>query len=54
MTCERVVFAEEKTLDHHIKLVALGDVDETLLMALENYIQRQRMRLCATPKPETN
>jgi len=48
---ERVVFIEEGAPGQHIKLIASGIIDEFMLDALENYIQRQKRRL---KKPEEN
>jgi hypothetical protein len=45
MEGERVVFAEESDPQRYIKLVASGDIDETLLDALSDYLKRQRKRL---------
>lgn len=49
MEGERVVFTEEADPQRYIKLVASGDVDETLLDALTDYVKRQRKRLGLTP-----
>jgi hypothetical protein len=32
-------------------LIASGEVDETMLEALEDYVKRQKKRLTTTPKP---
>lgn len=45
MEGERVVFAEESSASRHVKVVASGDMDETLLDALQDYVNRQRKRL---------
>ncbi len=45
MEGERVVFAEETGAAQYLKLVASGDLDDSLLEALEDYIKRQRRRL---------
>ena len=42
---ERVVFTEENSPQTYVKLIASGDVDDTLLEALEDYVKRQRKRL---------
>ncbi len=42
---ERVVFVEEGSPGQHIKLVASGELDETLLEALEDYVKRLKKRL---------
>ena len=53
MEGERVVFTEESDPERYIKLIASGQVDETLLDALAAYVERQRKRLergAAPPK----
>jgi hypothetical protein len=45
MSGERVVFVEESGPDQYLKLVAAGQMDETLLEALEDYVKRQKKRL---------
>jgi hypothetical protein len=45
MEGERVTFTEEGGPGQYLKLVASGDVDDTLLEALESYVKRQRKRL---------
>jgi hypothetical protein len=45
MEGERVVFTEESDPTRYIKLIASGDIDETLLDALTDYVKRQRKRL---------
>jgi hypothetical protein len=45
---ERVVFTEETNPQNYLKLVASGEVDETMLEAHEDYVKRQKKRL--TPK----
>jgi hypothetical protein len=35
-----------------LKLIASGDVDETMLDALESYVERQKKRLGIAPKKE--
>jgi hypothetical protein len=47
---ERIVFTEEGNPNQYLKLVASGDVDDTLLEALEDFVKRQRKRL-ARSKP---
>lgn len=42
---ERVVFVEESGPDQYLKLVAAGQMDESLLEALEDYVKRQKKRL---------
>jgi hypothetical protein len=39
------VFTEESNPQQYVKLVASGDVDETLLDALQDYVKRQKKRL---------
>ena len=45
MTGERVVFVEETSPLQYLKLVASGDLDPSLLEALEDYVKRQKKRL---------
>jgi hypothetical protein len=45
MDGERVVFTEESDPQNYLKLIASGDVDETMLEALEDYVKRQKKRL---------
>lgn len=45
MAGERVVFTEETNPQQYLKLVASGEVDESLLEALEDYVKRQKKRL---------
>jgi hypothetical protein len=45
MDGERIVFTEESNPQNYLKLVASGDVDETMLEALEDYVKRQKKRL---------
>lgn len=45
MEGERIVFAEETGVAQYLKLVAAGDMDDSLLEALEDFIKRQRRRL---------
>jgi hypothetical protein len=49
MDGERVAFIEEGQPGQYLKLIASGDVDDTLLEALEDYVKRQRKRLGITP-----
>ena len=42
---ERVVFVEEGAPGQQIKLVANGELDETLLEALEDYVKRLKKRI---------
>jgi hypothetical protein len=48
MEGERVVFIEESNPLQYVKLIASGDVDETLLDAIEDYVKRQKKRLGLT------
>jgi hypothetical protein len=50
MEGERVVFTEESDLQRYVKLIASGEVDETLLDALSDYVKRQRRRLGLSEK----
>lgn len=45
MDGERIVFVEESNPSQYLKLVASGDLDESLLEALEDYVKRQKKRL---------
>jgi hypothetical protein len=45
MDGERIVFTEESNPQNYLKLIASGDVDETMLEALEDYVKRQKKRL---------
>ena len=45
MDGERIVFTEESNPQNYLKLIASGDVDETMLEALEDYVKRQKRRL---------
>lgn len=49
MEGERVVFSEETGGQRHLKLVASGEMDDSLLEALEDYIKRQRKRMAQQP-----
>jgi hypothetical protein len=42
---ERVVFTEESDPQRYVKLIASGELDESLLDALSDYLKRQRKRL---------
>jgi len=48
MDGERVAFTEEGQPGQYLKLVASGEVDDTMLEALEDYVKRQRKRLAAS------
>jgi hypothetical protein len=45
MAGERIVFAEESDPQNYLKLIASGEVDETMLEALEDFVKRQKKRL---------
>jgi hypothetical protein len=45
MDGERIVFTEESNPQNYLKLIASGDVDGTMLEALEDYVKRQKKRL---------
>jgi hypothetical protein len=45
MDGERIVFTEESNPQNYLKLIASGEVDETMLEALEDYVRRQKKRL---------
>lgn len=50
MEGERVAFIEEGQPGQYLKLIASGEVDDTLLEALEDFVKRQRKRL-GIPQP---
>lgn len=52
MEGERVVFTEETNPQNYLKLIASGDVDESMLEALEDFVRRQKKRLGIDPKKE--
>jgi hypothetical protein len=45
MDGERIVFTEEGRPNQYLKLIASGEVDGSLLEALEDFVKRQRKRL---------
>ena len=45
MDGERIVFVEESNPSQYLKLIARGELDESLLEALEDYVKRQKKRL---------
>jgi len=49
MDSERVIFTEETNPQNYLKLVASGEVDGSMLEALEDYVKRQKKRLGLTP-----
>ncbi|HTT82977.1 MAG TPA: hypothetical protein VMF67_05825 [Rhizomicrobium sp.] len=52
MEGERVAFTEEGRPGQCLELVASGDVDDTMLEALEDYVKRQRKRLTRPTRTE--
>lgn len=52
MAGERIVFTEETNPQNYLKLVASGEVDGTMLEALEDYVKRQKKRLGISEKKE--
>lgn len=52
MNGERVVFVEETGPDQYLKLVAAGQMDESLLEALEDFVKRQKKRRLSQPLPD--
>ena len=42
---ERIAFFEESLRDQYVRLIACGEMDATLLDALQAFIGRQRCRL---------
>lgn len=54
MEGERVAFTEEGTPGQYLKLIASGEIDDTLLEALEDYVKRQRKRLAAASPTAEN
>lgn len=54
MDGERVVFTEESNPQQYLKIIASGDVDETMLDALEDYVKRQKKRLGLETKEAAN
>ncbi|HLY89782.1 MAG TPA: hypothetical protein VKQ27_12435 [Acetobacteraceae bacterium] len=52
MDGERVIFVEEVGAGQYLKLVATGQLDDSLLEALEDFTKRQRKRLGAPSKPK--
>jgi hypothetical protein len=54
MDGERVAFTEEGQPGQYLKLIASGDVDDSMLEALEDFVKRQRKRLAAPKAPIEN
>ncbi|WP_316232717.1 hypothetical protein [Bradyrhizobium sp. SZCCHNPS2010] len=54
MDGERVVFTEETNPQNYLKLIASGEIDETMLEALEDYVRRQKKRLERETKEAAN
>ena len=50
MDGERIVFTEESGQNQYLKIVASGDVDASILDALEDYVKRQKKRLGIAPE----
>jgi hypothetical protein len=48
MDGERIVFTEESGQNQYLKIIASGDVDASMLGALEDYVKRQKKRLGIT------
>ncbi len=44
MDGERIAFTEEGQPGQYLKLIASGDVDDTMLEKLEGYVKRQPKR----------
>jgi hypothetical protein len=44
MSAERVVVVEESALGQYVKVVTCGNLDDSLLDAIEDYVKRQRKR----------
>ena len=45
MQGERVIFTEEESPQHHLRLIVAGELNDYLLEALGDFIKRQRKRL---------
>lgn len=45
MQGERIAFVEESQPGQYLKLIAAGEVDDSMLEALEDFVKRQRKRL---------
>lgn len=52
MPTERIVFTEESQPNQYLKLIASGDVDDSMLEALQDFVKRQRKRLGRISPPE--
>lgn len=52
MAGERVVFTDELTPNHHVRVIVSGPVDEDMLGSLEDYVNRQKLRLRRQAKDE--
>lgn len=50
MPAERVVFTEESQPNQYLKLIASGELDDSMLEALQDFVKRQRKRL-GRPSP---
>lgn len=53
MDSERVIFTEEASTTNYVKIIVAGELDDTLLAALEAYVKRQRKRIYAAPEIQT-
>jgi hypothetical protein len=51
MEGERIAFTEEGQPGQYLKLIASGEVDDTMLEALEDFVKRQRKRLAILSTP---
>lgn len=49
MDAERVVFVEESTPSKYLKVIASGEIDSSLVEALEDYVKRLKRRSASTP-----
>ena len=52
MEGERVIFVDEASAGTYLKLIACGEMDDTLLEALEDFTKRWRKRLARTAKED--
>jgi hypothetical protein len=51
MSAEQVVFVEASGPEQYVKLVLAGQMDDSLLEALEDYVKRQKKRLASARLP---
>ena len=54
MEGERVVSVEESSPATYLKIIASGELDESLLEALEDYVKRQKKRLTSSKSATAN